>query len=66
MVERGHVVEEFMIGNTRVRICDDYCRDKTKEEVDEILRRIARNAIGPLTAAMLEAEKAKQADGEKA
>lgn len=51
MVPTGNVVRDFMIGNTRIMICDDYCRDKTKEEVDEILRRIARNAIGPLTAA---------------
>ena len=51
MVATGHVVEEFNIGKTRIRICDDYCRDKTKAEVEEILRRIARNAIGPLTVA---------------
>ncbi len=54
MVATGNVVEEFTIGNTRVRICDDYCRDKTKAEVDEILKRIARNVIGPLTAALEE------------
>ena len=48
----GNVVRDFYIGNTHVRICDDYCRDKTKEEVQAILDRIARNAIGPLTAAM--------------
>ena len=51
MVATGNVVKEFFIENTRVKICDDYCKDKTKEAVEEILRRIARNAIGPLTVA---------------
>ena len=57
MVETGNVVMDFYIEGTHVRICDDYCRDKTKEEVEEILKRIAENAIGPLTAAMRESEK---------
>ena len=26
-------VEEFKIGNTNVKIADDYCRDKTPEDV---------------------------------
>ena len=51
MVAIGNVVEEFNIGKTKVRICDDYCRDKTKAEVREILRRITANAIGPLSVA---------------
>lgn len=51
MVATGNVVKEFNIGKTRVRICDDYCREKTKQDIEEILRRIARNAIGPLTVA---------------
>lgn len=55
MVATGNVVEEFNIGQTRIRICDDYCRDKTKAEVEEILKRIARNAIGPLTVAASQA-----------
>lgn len=50
-VVTGNVVKEFNIGKTRIKICDDYCRDKTKTDVDEILKRIARNAIGPLTVA---------------
>ncbi len=32
------VVKEFDIGNTHIRICDDSCV-KTKEEIEEILRR---------------------------
>lgn len=35
---KGNVVRDFMIGGTRIKICDDYCRDKTKEEIDEIIR----------------------------
>lgn len=51
MVATGNVVEEMNIGNTRIKICDDYCRDRTKSEVEDILKRIAKNAIGPLTVA---------------
>lgn len=51
MVATGNVVKEMSIGNTRIKICDDYCREKTKAEVEKILKRIARNAIGPLTVA---------------
>ena len=32
------IVEEFEIGNTKVKISDEYCRDKTED-------RIARNAL---------------------
>lgn len=31
----------FRIGNTSIKIKDDYCREKTKEDVDAILRRIS-------------------------
>lgn len=55
-VEEGHVVKEFKIGNTTVRICDDYCRDKTKEDVDAILKRIAERAQRALTAQALRGE----------
>ena len=40
-----HIVKEFNIGNIKVKIADNYCRDKTKEEVDEILKRIAQIAL---------------------
>lgn len=53
----GHVVEEFYIGPTHVRICDDYCRGKTREDVQAILDRIAEIAIGPLIAAEEERER---------
>ena len=38
--EPPHIVRDFYIGNTRVKIADNYCRNKTKEEVDAILHRI--------------------------
>ena len=46
----GHVVMEFKAGNTTCQICDDYCRDKTGEEVDAILERIADRAYKRLYA----------------
>lgn len=57
MAVEGNVVREFYIEDTHVRICDDYCRNKTREEVEAILQRIARNAFGPLSVAALEDEK---------
>lgn len=50
-MEIGHVVKEFKIGNTRVRICDDACRDKTPKEVQEIIDRIQRRALEEYRAA---------------
>ena len=47
-IQEGHVVEEFYIGNTRVMICDDYCRNKTPGEVNAILKRVADVTRGPL------------------
>ncbi len=52
----GHVVEDFYIGDIHVRICDDYCRDKTPEDVDKILKRIAELTYGPLVEAQLARE----------
>ena len=39
--DEGNVVKAFNIGNTRIKICDDYCYDKTPEAVQAILDRIA-------------------------
>ncbi len=41
-LEPKEIARDFYIGNTHVRIATDYCRPR--EEVPEILRRIARNA----------------------
>lgn len=46
----GHIVEEFMIGNTKVKICDDYCRDKSPEYIQMTLKRIAANALAAFNA----------------
>lgn len=45
-----HVVREFLIGNTKIRIADDYCV-KTAEEVEQILSRIAEQAQRHIAAA---------------
>lgn len=47
----GNAVESLRIGNTSVRICDDYCRSRTPDEINIIIERIAARAIGSLTAA---------------
>lgn len=47
-LEPKNVAKDFYIGNTHVRIATDYCRPK--EEVEEILRRIARDAQRALSA----------------
>ncbi|MFZ5352774.1 MAG: hypothetical protein ACOZCL_08625 [Bacillota bacterium] len=43
-VPEGHVVEEFMIGNTKIKICDDAYINKTPEDIEKILKRLT--AIG--------------------
>jgi len=48
--QSGNVVEDFTIGNTRIKICDDFCRTRTSGEVKEILNRVARRTVGSLTA----------------
>ena len=35
--QSGNVVEDFTIGNTRIKICDDFCRTRTSGEVKEIV-----------------------------
>lgn len=37
----GNIVEEFQIGDTKFIICDDFCREKTTADAEEILRKIA-------------------------
>ena len=63
MVAEGHVVKDFYIGHTHIQICDDCCRDTTPEQVEAILARIARIAIGSMRAAA--EEKMKQEAHEK-
>lgn len=49
MVE-ANVVSDFQIGNTRIKIADNYCR-KTPEEVERLLKRIAAQAQRQFSAA---------------
>lgn len=48
-----NIVMDFIVGNTRIMIADNYCRDKTPEDVQRILRRIARRAQAAISAAAL-------------
>lgn len=52
MVE-AHVVRDFQIGNTRIKIADNGYRGRTAEGVDEILRQIATKAQRQFNAAVL-------------
>lgn len=49
MVE-ANVVRDFHIGNTRIKIADNYCK-KTTCEVQEILKRVAVQAQRQFVAA---------------
>ena len=49
MVE-AHIVRDFEIGNTRIKIADDYCR-RTACEVEEILSSISEQAQRQFNAA---------------
>ena len=46
-----NIVRDFTVGNTRIRIADDYCRHMTGEDVKKALREIARTAKQNFTAA---------------
>lgn len=54
--ENPHIVREFKIGNTRIKIADNYCAGKTKEEVQRILKEIAATAQIHLSAAARRSE----------
>lgn len=49
--EPKHIAKEFYLGKTHIRISDDYCKDKTKKEVDEILKSISEIAVDSFNAA---------------
>lgn len=53
-MSEGKIAREFKIGNTLVRIATDYCEDKTPEDVERILERIAANARQAFIAAEIE------------
>lgn len=35
------IVEDYKIGNTRIKIADDYCSSKNDKDVEKILHRVA-------------------------
>lgn len=39
-VPTGTVVEEYMIGNTKIKICNDAYIHRTPEEIEQSLKRI--------------------------
>lgn len=47
---QGEVVKDFKVGNTRIKINDAYCRDKTPADVEAILAGIASRAQAQLMA----------------
>lgn len=51
-----NIVRDFTVGNTRIKIADDCCRDRTPEDVKRILRQIARTAQEHIRAAAEAAE----------
>lgn len=48
--KENNIVEEFKLGNTSVKICDDYCINRLDTDVEAILTRIARRAQEYFTA----------------
>lgn len=34
------VVKRMMLGETKVEICDDYCKNTTQEEIDAIIENV--------------------------
>ncbi len=56
-----NIVRDFTVGNTRIKIADDCCRDKTPEDVQKILKEIAQMAQAAITAAAFAEEEQKQA-----
>lgn len=49
--ESPNIVKEFTIGNTRIKIADDYCRGISAGDIKKALREIARTAKENMAAA---------------
>lgn len=52
-IPEPHIARDFKIGNTRVIVATNYCEDKTSEDVQNILDRIARKVQPGLVAIMI-------------
>lgn len=59
---RPNVVRDFRIGNTRIKIADNYCRNKTACEVEWILKSIAEQAQRQFNAAATAGKYGQQQD----
>ena len=59
---RPNVVRDFQIGNTRIKIADNYCRDKTACDVEWILKSIAEQAQRQFNAAATAGQYGQQED----
>lgn len=40
-----NIVETKILGSTKVNFCDDYCKDVSKQEIEEILKSITKKAL---------------------
>lgn len=40
----GHIIEEIQIEETKVSFCNDYFRDRTDDEIKDILNKAAAQA----------------------
>lgn len=49
--ETPNIVKEITVGNTRIKIADDYCRGMSAADIKSAIREIARTARENLTAA---------------
>ena len=49
--KENNIVEEFKLGNTSIKICDDYCYNRLDTDIEAILNSIARKAQEHFTAA---------------
>lgn len=59
----ANVVRDFHIGNTRIRIADNYCK-KTASEVERLLQRIAQQAQRQFNAAAVAGKYGQEQDTE--
>lgn len=50
MTVQPNIVRDYYIGNTHIKIADNYCANKTAEDVKRILRDVARKAQRSLSA----------------
>lgn len=50
MTVQPNIVCDYYIGNTRIKIADNYCANRTAEDVKRILRDVARKAQRSLSA----------------